>query len=319
MKTRQRILKADAPADAAATDDSAATHRLTGISVKEVSIVDRAANKRKYLLVKEEEQKTDAAAKGDEDASKAVPGSPAQPPAAPAPPGPPTTPQPPTLRISPELKAKIAGVLKTVQERVGVISKVLEGSSETPGAAAPPELMTALNELAQMITQAGAPAAPAPGQPAPPAAPPAAAKTEGDSAEGTEKAGRKISADRLQQLNNIQASIAALISDVSATEPAGTTETAAASSGGTEPAAAGTEKSTTPSPEIVALQSAVTSIADNMANMMKVFEQQNARIAELSKSRGESRQLDLDRQPTTKQQEKVVWDLDMARPIRAID
>lgn len=320
MKKRQRISKADA-AEATVTDSADATHRLTGISVKEVSIVDRAANKRKYLLVKEDEKgkqpdvakSADDAAKGDADATKAVPGSPAQPAAPPTPPGPPTTPQAPTLRISPELKAQVAGLLKTLQERVGVITKVLEGSSETPGAAAPPELMDALKQLAQMISQVAAPTPAAGDQP-----PPDAQKEDGKT--DAEKAGRALSADRLSQLTTIRDSLNALIDGAAPTPAASGEPEPAAASGGTEPApaASGAEKSAAPSPEIVALQTAVTSIADSMANMTKVFEQQNARIAELSKSRGESRQPDLDRQPTTKKEEPVVWDMDMARPLRSI-
>lgn len=320
MKVRQRVQKADAAA-ATTEDGDAATHRLTGIQVKEVSIVDRAANKRKYLLVKDDDKANDSATGSS--AEKATPTNPDQPPTPPTQPGPPATPQAPTLRISPELKTQVIGILKTVLERVGVINKVLEGSSETPGAAAPPELMTALNQLAQMISQAAAPtappAAPPPGAP-PPAPPPSAAKTEEKPADA-EKAGRKISAGRLQQLTTIREALSTLITDVSAAEP-GEGEGDGAEGGG-EPAAAppaqGAEKSAPPATELTTLTSVVSSLAEQMGNMTKIFEQQNQRIDQLSKSRGASRQADLDIPTVPRKAEKVIWDMDMAKPLKHID
>lgn len=304
MKTRHRIQKAE---EAAATVDDdatqAATHRLTGITVKEVSVVDRAANKRKYLLVKED------------DAKKAAP-PPAAPAATPPPPAPPTGPTPETLRISPELKTQVMGALQDAQSKIGVITKVLEGSSETPGAPPPQELMDALQQLASMFLS---PDATPPVTP--PAVPPPAATTKTEGAQGepvpAAKAGRKLSAARLAQLQTARDTLAALIDDVSEAAAEGGAEQPA---GEDAPAAEKSTKAAQPAApavdaQVIALRGEVQQMAASMAESMKkmstVFEAQNQRIADLAKSHGVSAQADLDTTPAAKPA-KVVWDLDMA-------
>lgn len=336
MKHRQRVQKSDvAPG---AVDDESPKHRLTGISVNEISIVDRAANKRKYLVVKRD---------GVLHVEKDFPpphGGPQQ--QAPAPPVPPTAPAPPTLRISPELKTKVIGILKTAQERIGVIAKVVEGSSETPGAAPPQELMDALSQLAQLFAPAAAPpaqpTAAAPAAAAPPAGPPAMK-------DATEKAGRKLSAARLAQLNSVRATLDALISDVSAAEREEAEAASSADDDGEQPAKKAETQTTpdatpageppggdrpsnpekkqdeekkpavgtSPSQDVTELKQSVAGVVDSLAKMTQLFEAQNQRFDTLAKSRGASQQADLD-SPVIKKQERVVWELDMASPMKTI-
>lgn len=294
MRNRHRIQKADEiPAET--SEGTKPTHRLTGITVKEVSVVDRAANKRKYLLVKEDET------------NKALP----QTPDLPAPPQGTNA-----LRITPELKTKVMGALQDAQEHIGRITKVLEGSSETPGVPPPQELMDALTQLANMFLQSeGTPGT----QPATP--PTAATKTAEGATGGTEpaeKAGRKLSAARLAQLQAAHETISALLAEVSEEKPADAKPA--------EGDAASTEKNAPPAPpaapaidvHVNALRGEMTamsaSIGESLKKMTMVFEHQNARIEDLSKARGSSAQVDLDAQHANTQPKKLVWDMDMAAP-----
>lgn len=312
MKTRQRVRKADDATAATPTTTAAATHRLTDISVEEISIVDRAANKRKYLMVKNADGTTDVVKTG------VAKDGPPPAPQAPAPPQPPTTPAPATLTISPELKAQVLGILKAAQEQIGVISKVLEGSSETPGAAPPKELMDALAQLAKTLTPPttaapATPPAPAP-HAAPPAAPPAIGKVD------AEKAGKKISASTLAQLTAAHTTIGSLIAEAQAPETTDpTTETAAPPA---TPPADPAEKATPQppaAPPVAApavapeLQKQIETMADTVNKMAVLFQAQAKQLEDLRKSRGSSQQADLDGADVKKKSEVVSWPLDMAR------
>lgn len=303
MKHRVRVQKDETPATPAG--DATPTNRLTGISVNEVSIVDRAANKRKYLVVKEDALTV----------AKDAPAVP--PPAAPTAPAPPTTPTPPaaTLQISPELKAKVLGALKIAQERIGIISKVLEGSSETPGAAPPQELMDALQELVKILSPvAGPTVTPQPEIPAP------TAPATKEDATPTEKSGRKMSAKRIEQLQSAKGVIDSLLADVTAEEAAEggddatstekkvVTEKADPASGGASATPAVDQK----------LDGILNGLSSTVSKMTTLFELQNKRIDELSKSRGGSQQPDLDAKPKPVQKQ-TIWEMDMAKPMRVTE
>lgn len=292
MKTRQRIRKDDSAAKA--------THRLTEIEVNEVSVVDRGANQRTYLVVKDD-KKAEASGAADKAGEVSAP---------PPPPTPPTTPTPPTLHITAELQKQVIDVLKAAQERIGVIAKVVEGASVTPGAPTPPELVTALNQVASLFkTFAGAP--PAPAAPPGPATPGGSATqpAKADATSDTEKAGRRFSAATLEQLQAMQSTLSALLSDPPATaaEPESAPE-------GQESA----EKSAAPSAEIVEIQATLAGLVAAVGKMTEVFEGQNQRIDSLAKSRGNSQQVDLDNPREPARKAKVVWDLDMAAPLKAV-
>lgn len=165
MRQRTRVRKAEGDAE---------TNRLSGIVVNEVSIVDRAANQRKFLVVKE--------------------APPAPPSAAPA--TPPTPTPAPAWTIAPDLKAQLSTVLKTASEKIASLIKRLNTATEAPGAEEPQELATLLSEIGALFAKPPDTADNAPGLA------PAA------------KAGRKLSGARLQRLNTIRTQIDELISEV---------------------------------------------------------------------------------------------------------
>lgn len=318
MKRRVRINKSDAAESGTVVAETKPTHRLTGISVDEVSIVDRPANQRKFLLIKQqqkaEEVKKETAQTGLEavDALIAKFGPP--PPAAPAAAAPqapaaapaPAAPARPQLSVSPEFKAQMLAKLKAAQEKIGAIAQVLQAASEAPGAPVPQELMDALTQIAAMF----APQAPAP---APAAAPPPAAPAPAAAAkEETEKAGRKLSAARIQQLTDARALLDTLLTDVSGTVE-NETENDAAGDKKDEPAEAKkAAEPAKPSPELVEIKESLTGLATLVGKMTTALEGQNAQISELKKARGSS--LQPDTETKVSKAAPVRWSHDMAAP-----
>lgn len=291
MKVRVRK-SAESAASAAPEGDTTPTNRLTDITVNEVSIVDRAANKRSFLVVKD-----------------AAPGQPPVPAPAPAvPPAPGTPPPASSLKLSPEVKTQVVGLLQKAMEKISLISKALEGAVEAPGAVMPPELTTALasvGDLFDAVSPAAPPvAAPAPAHAAPPVVP--AQKDE------TEKAGRKISSARQKLLNDAKTALDAVLADVSESTEEEAPKTETEKSGSTE-----TVVAPAPSAEIVEIKAALTTLGDVIGKMTKVFEAQNKSLEALSKSKGSSNQVDLDKETVKKGAEVVVWDMDMARTKKA--
>lgn len=133
MRARVRVRK-----------DDAQVFRLTDIEVEEVSIVDRAANKRKFLVTKADPPAAPA--------PSAAPAVPAPTPApAPAPdPGPKTE---PTMRLSPEMKAELVKRIATALERVQALGTLIGGAEEVAGMLEiPAELVTKVAELVSGIS-----------------------------------------------------------------------------------------------------------------------------------------------------------------------
>lgn len=288
MKERVRVRKSG---EAAA--DATQTNRLTNISVNEVSIVDSAANKRKFLVVKDDSG-----------------GAPPPPP--PAAPPPPTAPA--ALTISPELKAKVSQVLQSAQEKIGAIAKALDGATETPGAPAPQQLMDALASLSGLFSPQPPAAPPAAPHAPPPHAPPApAAKDE------TAKAGKKISAERLKQLMTAKTALDTILSEVAtdATEEEVVDGDSKTKTEKNEASTTVAAPAPAPSEELVRINAQLDNLAGLVGKMTLVFEGQNTRIDQLAKARGESRQVDLDNSSITKA-EKVVWEMDMAKPTKVV-
>jgi hypothetical protein len=272
MKERTRVRKS-------AEAETKPTNRLTGITVNEVSIVDLAANQKKFLVVKD-----------------------AAPPAAPPPPAPATPPPAPapSLTISPELKAKVTGVLKTAQEKIAVLAKALEVAVETPGAPAPKELMDALAGISGLF--AATPAAPAPPAPPGPPTPP------------VQKAGKKISASRLEQLLTAKTALDAILAEVA--DPETETEPEPEKTEKNEPAALPVEPAVPPvTTDLTEIRTSIEQLAGMVGKLTLVFEGQNQRIDSLAKARGQSQQVEIDK---TTPQQRVVWDMDMAKPPKTV-
>lgn len=273
-------MKARVRKSAAEAAETKPTNRLTGITVNEVSIVDLAANQKKFLVVKE------------------------APPPPPAPPAtPPVTPPPapaPSLTISPELKAKVVGVLKIAQEKIALLAKALEVAVETPNAPAPQELLDQLAGISGLF--AATPAAPAP--PAPPHPP-------------VQKAGKKISAARLAQLLTAKTALDAILTEVNeATAADDAVELEPEKTEKNDPAVPPVEPPPAAAVEITEIRASLEAMAGMVGKIVLMFEGQNQRIDSLAKARGQSQQTEIDKATTPPK--RVAWDMDMAKPPKQV-
>ena len=159
MRTRTRVRKAE---------DEKVVSELTDIEVEEVSVVERAANARKFLLLKAEakteEKPADAEAKPAGEASK----------------------------ISKEARAELVALLKGALEQIELIGDQIARAVVADGAGVPEAASAALARLRKMFAgEAGGESDVDKGE-----------KTE------TEKAGAKISASRLARLEEARAQAA---------------------------------------------------------------------------------------------------------------
>lgn len=266
MRVKARIAKAEAA--------KKQTTQLTGIVTEEVSIVDRAANKRVFLVVK--------------NAGAAGAGA--------------TTPQTDDaggstkMKISSTEKARIAQVVKSIQDALAAVSNTLETAEEIDGAETPAELTKALVAIAKLVG--------------------IEPTAEGD----VEKAGRKISAARLETMRQAHALLGEVISGAEpTTPPAEETE---------EPppeAAVKAKKSAPlavvppPAPVVAAADpatvAAIRELTDTVQVLVKAVGIQKKRIDTIAANGGGSRQQPVEKgdEPDDKEQE-VAWPLDMNRP-----
>lgn len=133
------------------------TYRLTDIDTEEVSVVDRAANRRKFLIVKGADMAKGAAitsdGKGGHTVVKDAPATPpATPPTAAPTPAPAPTPEPskpaePVLALSPEAKAELIKRVTTAAERLSALKSLVEGATESLG------LLEVPNEIALKFSE----------------------------------------------------------------------------------------------------------------------------------------------------------------------
>jgi hypothetical protein len=125
MRRKAGVIKAEL---AAAEDE---THELTGIVVHEVSVVDRPANRRKFLLVKR-----DASTDEQKD---------------------------PGMKLQGAKKDALLKAMKGLQDTAAAITKEVEGATVADAAPIPTELQRALEGIAALtgalIPQAATPAA----------------------------------------------------------------------------------------------------------------------------------------------------------------
>jgi hypothetical protein len=130
-------------------------YRLTDIETKEVSVVDRAANKRCFLIVKGASMTTKKGdpvvgdGKGGHTVTKETP-APGSAPTTPAKPetgtGGPTN--EPVLALSPEAKASLIKRFEMAATRIAAIKALVAGATEQPGLVeVPAEIVTKVAEL----------------------------------------------------------------------------------------------------------------------------------------------------------------------------
>lgn len=132
MRVRVRVLKAETAAVAA--EQPPKVHKLTDLVVEEVSIVDRPANGRQFLIVKSA-----------------------------------TASEPAAMKISPEEKAKLVRKMAAVNAALAAMNTALDGAEESAGAAVPDALTKTLADIGKLLgSDSSSPTAPA----TPPVEPP---------------------------------------------------------------------------------------------------------------------------------------------------
>lgn len=132
------------------------------------------------------------------------------------------------------------------------------------------------------------------------------------------KAGKKISAARLALISDAKAALDKIISDVAGADDA---DDEAAPEKTEKSAELTTTTTLEPAPvtdELASIKTSIEGLAGLVGKMTQLFEGQNSRIDQLTKARGQSRQVDLDKAGGARREEKVVWDMDMAKPAKAI-
>lgn len=316
--------------------DANQVYRLSDIEVEEVSIVDRAANKRRFLMMKATggamttkkatEVKPDgkgshtiakdapaAAAPGAAPAAAPAPAAPA----AGAPATPPTTPAPTAAVpvLSPEAKAELLKRVDMASQRLTAIKAMLDGATVQEGTTdIPAEVVAAFGLLLTGIAEGEAPEANA--QPAPATKSVTAAVTKGRKQISTEREGLLRTA-----LTSIQSVLSALDAQPEITEPVA------------NPAAADVPPVAAPAPEVVksTVDAAVAPIAASVAKLeasvtkalgsiLGVVESQKAAITKAADAKPVDRGLGTGngaREDVTKKEEPappVSWPLDMNNP-----
>lgn len=120
-------------------------HRLTDIETEEVSIVDRAANLRTFLVVKgANAMPTTPGAPVTPDGNGGHTATPPTPPAAPA------MPSEPVLNLSPEAKAELIKRCDAAANRITALKTLIAGATEVPGTVEVPATISAM--FAELLT-----------------------------------------------------------------------------------------------------------------------------------------------------------------------
>lgn len=261
-RVRQRVAKSSE------TPEARKVNRLSNIVVEEVSIVDKPANQRVFLVVKSE--------KGDGGTT-------------PPPPEPPDAATRPTgmapLKISATEKAKYTTALAAIAAKVSEVAKALEGAEVVEGVATPEAVTKAFADIGALL--------------------------------GVEvgKAGRKISAPRLEAMRQAHTLLGQVIAEADPPELEAPAEPAAKSAvAPVAPPAAPPPAAPVADPAVTA---AIKEMTETMGVLVKAVGVQKKRIDELSSSDGGSRQVPVDKSETAADgEEDLSWPLDMNRPFK---
>lgn len=275
MRRKAGIIKAEL---AAAAEDE--THELTGIVVHEVSVVDRPANKRKFLLVKR-----DASTEEQKDAG---------------------------MKLQGAKKDELLKAMKGLQETAAAITAAVEKATVADDAATPNELQKALEGIAA-LSAALVPQAPAP---ATVATTPAVAPTE-PAVKAGRKLSTARSA-KLQQATGMLVELLTEIAGTPATEATeeeAPEETAKAAVAKPKVAAAPAAPATDP-----ALMATLTTLTEGLSSLTKAMKIQKERLDQMSTGAPGSNQprgsdLSEGERMRAEKSRPVSWPLDMNDPI----
>lgn len=159
---------------AASTPAEKPVNKLSDITVEEVSIVDRPANRRQFLII------------------KSAVGAPAEKPA--------------PMQISAKDKATLTRKVQAANAAIEAMQAALDSAEEADGATVPDELTNAMDAVSKLLGKAAPKEEPKP-EPKP------EAKPEPKAEDDVNKAGRKFSAANEQKLRDAQKLIAELLGD----------------------------------------------------------------------------------------------------------
>lgn len=257
------------------------THRLTDIEVKEVSFVDRPANRRKFLVVKREQRAK----------------------------------EPEPMKISPEAKTELQDKIKGILEAAGAVSKSLETAEAAEGAPTPAELTAALETMGKLLGVGATATAP---QETEKAKPPLAPKKDDEEedeedeesedvatdeeedeakkkAKGVAKAGKKMARGRKDQLAAAVNALTALLAEVDDVPKA-------------QPATKVVAKSDD------SVNAALRELSAHVAVISKAVSKQKERLDQIAKSSSGSRQVSTEKAGEAEVVDDISWPMDMNKP-----
>lgn len=306
----------DANKTARASEDGSDLHRLRDIVVEEVSLVDRAANKRRFLVVKRsdgmsgdngesgvekakkkpapgDEQVDEAKAKKppvDEEANDAEKAKDAG--CAPAD----EEPKPKRkadLALPAELKESLLTTLTQAMERLMALANQIKNAGEPDGeaddASLPDDLGTEIDAIAELLGEATTKRGKR-----------KAAKSE------VAKGGARMAKDRLDRFQKAMALLSDILKEITQSNEESAAPTAGAAEAGVQkrgPEAA--------SPAVPGLKE----LAAGIGELTRVVKHQEEELARLRQARGVSNAIPVDGGGRRVEPQDVSWPLDMNRPI----
>lgn len=278
MRVRARVLKAAEQAKATAPK----VNQLTDITVEEVSIVDRPANARTFLVIKS------AAGTTAEPKTK--------------------TPERAPMKISPEEKAKLTQKMTAMNAAIAAMNTALEGAEESAGAALPDALAKTLADIGTLVSVSAAPVTPPTPPVTPPVTPPPVPKVDDE----VSKAGRKLSGANQKKLETAMAALTDLFTDIGGVKDETVPETAATTKTVTPP----TPPVTPPPANDATTDAAIKQLTETVSLLTKAVKTQKTLLDQVRNATPGSRQPNIEKADDDEKPEPEAfsWSMDMNAP-----
>lgn len=265
---RERLEKADAPAKVEDEEDPNQVFRLTDITTREVSLVDRGANGHRFLLVKRSDEM--AGEKGQkvvtgENGELEVEGG--------------ASSEPETLSLTKAAKESILDGVKKAVAALAALQTVLEKATEVEEGEVPEEVGKALVDAATFLVEAY------PGE---------------EAGVDVEKVGRKMAGGRMKRLQAALKLISDLVKEVGGAEPTDETKDEKADAKKNAENAKSIQDAIT---EAVtkALEGELAPVVETLKAVQEGVSANSRKVEEISKTTGGSRQpANADELPTPK-------------------
>ncbi|TAJ75043.1 MAG: hypothetical protein EPO42_14390 [Gallionellaceae bacterium] len=297
-------------------------HRLTEIVVEEVSMVDRAANKRKFLVVKRsDEMGAELTPDGKGGFTAATPATQQTKAGACPPAGDKKKPAMKALELPPGAKQMMGPLLEKAAERLKALADEVSSSkdAEVPEEGGIPpipeefwsELVSICDSLAQLDTMyPKAPAAPEEGEPPPAEGEPAPAEMQMAAKALVAKFGAKMSKERLSRFEQALSVLGSILQELrpQAGEAAAPSEM--------QMSAKGPARKEAPAPQANdELKKGLEKMATMLTSVVGTVKKQSDELAAIKKSRGQGNGLTIEGGPSRRETQEVSWPLDMNSPV----